>query len=212
MIASNVDYVKYIWSMRAPIFLLAAIWAAPKVTLLWILVVLLKPLCSLFYKRLPLEWQNKTIQSIPLVVKRSVFLRDLGVGADQCLPFITFLVVPVLRTICGAVDRRSLGTRISPVQTRADQRWIYLRAKQKTRSRATRKQLLLLESLRHRCKPAFFALGIPAFFSYSLYQNLNIEKQCKQVRPQKPSIANPTFQLRENVLFSLVDTTTISAR
>ncbi|CAN5557729.1 hypothetical protein BH10CYA1_BH10CYA1_25710 [soil metagenome] len=175
MVASQVDHVKYLWTMRAPIFLLAAIWAAPKVTLLWIVIVLLKPLCSLLYQRLPLDWQNKVIRSIPPAVKRSVFLRDMGEGANQCLPFILFWLylccAPfAVLWIAGHWVRGFLPSKPEHVKDGL------VFGQNKKRDLAQPENNFYYSRAFGIVVVAFFALGVPAFFSYSLYQNLNVEK------------------------------------
>lgn len=191
MLMSQVNYAKYLWTMRAPIFLLAAIWAAPKLTLVWIAIVLLKPLCSLVFRRLPFDWQNRIVQSIPSPIRRSIFLRDMGEGAHQCLPFILFWLylccAPfAVLWIAGHWVRGFLPSK--PIQVKDG----FVFAQNKKRDLAQPDNNFYYSRAFGIVVVAFFALGVPAIFSYSLYHNLNIDKKVQASQTARVVPSNPS--------------------
>lgn len=168
----------WIWSLRAPLFLLGAIALSPKLILLWIFIVLAKPVSLWLYSKCPGSWKRRFVNSLPAPVRRSSLLRDLSEGADQGLPFILFwlylfcapfaIVWIGVHWIRGffqttSTDTTRQGVLLFPQNKRqdaehADSNFYY--------SRAFGLVLFLV-----------FALGIPSFISYSIYEGTGLDEK-----------------------------------
>lgn len=169
---------KYLWSLRAPLLLLAAIGVCPKIVILWILVVLLKPLLSLSFKKLSPETQLKISTSIPQNLKNVGILKDLSEGADQCLPFILFWLylccAPLaILWIAGHYVRSFFPTK----ELQAQDGLVF----SQNRKKDLRQENNFYYSRAFAVTvAAVFALGIPAIFSYSVYKNLGVDSDLRK--------------------------------
>ncbi|RTL40794.1 MAG: serine/threonine protein kinase [Candidatus Melainabacteria bacterium] len=183
---------KYAWSLRAPLFLLAAVAVAPKTILLWIAVVLLKPLCMLVYSRLPKDTQLKITQSIPAYLRNSALLRDYGEGANQCLPFILFWIylscAPIaVLWIAGHYIRGLFPQRIPHLENG-------LVFAQNKKSELSQPENNFYYSRAFAVTTvAIFALGIPAIFSYSIYKNLGVGNEAQKSSTIPPFVVTPSY-------------------
>ncbi len=167
----------WFWSLSTPIFLLAAISACPKLVLLWITIVLAKPVCLWSYNHFPTGWKDKLKESLPNVVRDSRFVREFSQGADQGLPFILFMMylccIPFALAWIAVHWLRGFSHSSSTGDASSDS-FVFAQNNQSTvghsetnfyHSRAFGVVLF-----------AFFALGIPAFISFAVYENLGIER------------------------------------
>jgi hypothetical protein len=187
------SFEKYLWSLRAPILLLASVAIMPRVILLWIVIVLLKPLVSKAFARLPQQKQNQIIQNMPNFVRNSELLRDLGEGADQCLPFILFWLylccAPfAVLWIAGHWVRGFLPQKPPQIENGL------VFEQNRKRDLAQPENNFYYSKAFGITVIAFFALGIPAFTSYSIYKNLGVENEVKTSPAIKLVIENPTIQ------------------
>lgn len=165
-----------LWSLRAPLFLLGSIALIPKLVHLWIFIVIAKPISVWASRLCPENWRTTFKRSLPKAIRNSPFVQDLGEGADQGLPFILFwlylccapfaIAWIALHWMKGFFHSHSepkcenglaftQNKRADPV--RSETNFYYSRAF----------GLVFI---------AFFALGIPAYVSYAVYETLGIEQ------------------------------------
>jgi hypothetical protein len=183
------NYLHWLWGLRAPLFLLAAIALVPKMVLVWILVVIIKPITLWLYHTSPQSWRNnlhklcadKFQPSISNTVRNSPFLRDLNEGADQGLPFILFwLYLCCAPVALGWIAVHWIkGFFPTPVNQPVDGEATFVLRQNTKRNSAQSENNFYYSRAFGLVLVAFFALGIPAFFSFSLYENLGIEKMMR---------------------------------
>ncbi len=182
----------WIWSLRAPLSLLIAIAISPKFILLWILIILTKPISLWLYDHFPADWKAKIQEALPKSIRHSPWVRDMSEGADQGLPFILFW----LYLCCApfAITWIALhwirGFLPSPVPKVAGEEGFLFT--QNKRLDSVRSETTFYYSRAFGIVMfAFFALGLPAFFSYAVYEKMGIEKMM-QTGPVLPAMApNP---------------------
>ncbi len=183
------DYYRWLWGLRAPLFLLGAIVLVPKMVLLWILVVLIKPISLWLYRSSPKSWTDKLHKlyadkfepTIPGAIRNSPFLRDLNEGADQGLPFILFwlyLCCAPFALIWIAVHWIK-GFFPSPGSPPGDGEGSFVLGQNAKRNSAQSENNFYYSRSFGIVLLSFFALGIPALFSFSLYENLGIDKMMR---------------------------------
>ncbi|MBX9722816.1 MAG: serine/threonine protein kinase [Candidatus Obscuribacterales bacterium] len=183
------------WDIRAPLSILIAIGFFPKLILLWVLIILTKPCLSWVYRKMPEEWKERLNLGLPSFIKNSAFLSELNEGAEQGLPFILFWLylcfVPfsllwIAIHWCkgffeGGKSKTEIGNSFIFTQNKATDR-------QHNESNFYHSRAFGISFL------LFFALGIPAIASFSVYEHLGIEKLIqKSVR--KP-ISNHNSRLK----------------
>jgi len=175
------DMIGWLWSLRAPLFLLTALALVPKLIALWIFVVLAKPIASWLYPRCPQRWKDKMLALTPNAIRNSDFLQHFDEGADQALPFILFwlylccapfaLIWMMVHWIKGLRRPQVVSMRngedadscfVFPQNKRVDS------AQSDNNFYHSRAFGIVLVT--------FFALGIPAFFSLALYEKLGVDK------------------------------------
>ncbi len=186
----HMDYNRWIWGLRAPLFLLAATALVPKLVLVWILVVLTKPITLWLYRSSPKNWRDnlhkiyvdKFEPNIPNAVRSSPFLRDLNEGADQGLPFILFwLYLCCAPFALGWIAVHWIkGFFPSPVSSPGDGEGSFVLGQNTKRNSAQSENNFYYSRSFGIVLISFFALGIPALFSFSLYENLGIDKMMQQ--------------------------------
>lgn len=181
-----ISLAKYAWSLRAPLFLLAAVAVAPKTILLWITVVLLKPLCTLVYRRLPKDTQLQIIQNIPASIRNSALLRDYGEGANQCLPFILFWIYLSCAPIAILWIAGHYVRGFFPQKLRHMENGLVFAQNKKSELSQSENNFYYSRAFAVTTF-AVFALGIPAIFSYSIYKHLGVDKDASY------SHAGPVF-------------------
>lgn len=169
--------LSWLWSLRTPLFLLGAIALVPKLILLWIVIVIAKPISVWLYGCCPPSVKARFKPSLPPVIRNSAVFRDLSEGADQGLPFILFwmyLFCAPFAIAWIAVDWVKGFFQSSPKKNTQDDCFVFTQNKKPDTqhsetnfyySRAFAVVLL-----------AFFALGIPAFVSYAIYEKIGLEK------------------------------------
>ncbi|MDZ4837662.1 MAG: serine/threonine-protein kinase [Candidatus Melainabacteria bacterium] len=169
------------WSLRAPIFLLGAIALVPKLILLWIFIILAKPVASWTYKRCPQSWRARLRRLVPNSVSNSHLITDLSDGADQGLPFILFWLylfcAPfalgwiALNWLAGFINPQSIDTRSDGTLVLTQNKRLGALHSENNfyHSRAFAVVLLTV-----------FALGIPAFVTFAVFEKLEIENLMKQ--------------------------------
>ncbi|MBX9696247.1 MAG: hypothetical protein K2Z81_27920, partial [Cyanobacteria bacterium] len=168
----------WLWTMRAPALLLSAILLIPKLVLGWIVVILVKPIATWLYQYCPSSWKTQLEQLIPEAIKESQFLKDLGEGADQGLPFMLFwlyLFCIPFAIIWIAVHWASsfLAERTSVFEHTSD-KLVFVQNKQS--DRASAENNFFYSRIFGIVVFLFFALGIPALCSYAVYEKLGIEQ------------------------------------
>ncbi len=170
----------WLWNLRAPLAVLLGFALCPKLILLWILIVLAKPITVWVYKHFPAEWKTKIHGLIPSTFKDSTMVRDLGEGADQGLPFILFwlylccapfaLVWIALHWVRGFFQKPK-------AKLEDGEGFVFIQNK---RPDAVRSETTFYYSRAFGLVVfAFFAMGIPAFFSYNVYEKMGIERLMK---------------------------------
>lgn len=167
------------WSLRTPLFLLAAIALAPKMVLVWIAFILVKPLSVFIYQRLPDYVQGQMQSALPRRVRESKFVQEISDGADQGLPFILFWLylccAPFALGWMAVHWVRNFLPAQSPKFVQGEDQGLVL--VQNPRSEKQNPETNFYTSRVFGLVVfAFFALGIPAFFSYSVYEKLGMEK------------------------------------
>jgi len=175
------DMVTWLWSLRAPIILLAALALVPKFIFLWILLVLAKPTVSWMLRHCPEHLKNNLRAHTPKVMRNSALLEHFSEGADQALPFILFwlyLCCAPFALCWMAVDwiKGLRRPQLTPMRTGedADARFVFPQNRKLDSAQSDNNfyhsrafGIVFL---------TFFALGIPAFFSLALYENLGVDK------------------------------------
>ncbi len=204
------DHVKrclgWFWTMRTPMVVLGAIAIAPKMLLLWMFIILAKPISVWSFKRLPPAWKTTLALSVPKRVRQSEFVRELNEGADQGLPFMLFWLylccIPFSLTWMAVHWFKGLLPECEPSLPADQEGFVYVQNRKANNfnsetnfysSRAFAPVVFL-----------FFALGIPAFFSYGIYERLGVEQTLKsgvflseQPYPTMPSVERPNLWVGE---------------
>lgn len=162
-------------SVALPLSLLVIIGLYPKFLIVWIAVIVLKPVCQFLYARSPDSWRQSFRNHLPPYLRNSPALQEVSDGAELGLPFVLFFIylafapfaigwifIDWLRSFFPekAPEQKDCfvltqNKRLHPVHAETN---FY-------NSRAF--SLVIL---------AFFALGIPAFCSYSIFEKLGVEK------------------------------------
>ncbi len=177
----------WLWTLKAPLFLLGAIALVPKIVLGWVLVILVKPVTSWIYNYCPKSWKATFHRSIPERFRNSPFLQDLSEGADQGLPFILFwlYIFCIPFAACWIVVHWIKGFLPERPRTFEDSNEKIVFAQNRNSDRSSSENNFYFSRVFGIVFLAFFALGIPAFCSFAVYENLGIEKKIKshQVSP-----------------------------
>ncbi len=181
----------WFWTLKTPMLVLGAIAIAPKMLLLWMLIVVAKPISVWIYRHLPTPWQVTLAASLPSQVRQSEFVRELNEGADQGLPFILFWLylccVPFSLTWIAVHWFKGLFPEPEP-KAPDEEGFVYVQNRRADRSNS--------EANFYSSRAfgpvvfLFFALGIPAFVSYGVYQHVGME----QVIQSQPLSALPADQ------------------
>lgn len=187
---------KFWWlrEIAAPGIVLASVALAPKTVILWIFVILAKPICTFIFSRLPVHTRQRLRSRMPRFLRESTLLRDFEEGADQGLPFILFflyLAFTPFALIWMAVDwvqgLLPNSRRREPIEdgfvfsqnkhahTSASETNFY-------HSRAFGIVLFLL-----------FASGIPALFTFSLYERLGVDRMMQAQPALAPQVRLSDF-------------------
>lgn len=167
---------RWIWDLRAPLICLAAIAAIPKLILLWILLVLAKPVVQWGASHLPEDLRSKIQQFVPDVIRRSTFVRDVNEGADQGLPFILcwlYLFCAPFAIVWMTVHWVR-GFLPQPRKTvSSDDKLVFAQC---NRSAIGNSETNFYHSRVFGLVVfLFFALGIPSFISLAVYERLGVE-------------------------------------
>ncbi len=183
--------LRWIWSLRVPLVLLTAIGLAPKLILLWIFIVLARPIAAWIFTKCPDSWRTRWKTALPAKIRNSSVYRDLDEGAIQSLPFILFwlylccapfalvwIAVHWLKELTRRDQPHSVGSGFVFVQNKKagperDSNFYYSHA------------FAIVVFF-------FFALGIPALISYGVYQHLGIEKEVKHCTTVEAPKSNGT--------------------
>ena len=170
-------FAEWVWTLRAPIILLLAIASFPKCIFLWVFIILIKPISLWLYERSPADWKAKIQDSVPKGIRHSYWARDLNEGADQGLPFILFWLylccAPFAILWISAHWVRGFFPSPAP-KLPSEDGFVYTQNK---RLDSVRTETTFYYSRAFGIVMlAFFALGIPAFFSYAVYEKMGIEK------------------------------------
>ncbi len=168
---------EWIWSLRVPLSVLLAFVICPKFILLWIFIVVAKPISLLLYERFPQDWKLKIHDSVPRRIRHSAWARDLGEGADQGLPFILFWLylgcAPFAIAWIASDWVRSFFPSPAP-KVSSEDGFVFTQNK---RLDAVRSETTFYYSRAFGVVVlAFFALGIPAFFTNAVFQKTGMEK------------------------------------
>jgi len=177
----------WLGTLKAPLFLLVAVAIKPKLILLWVFIILAKPISMWLYDRLPVDWKTKFKQALPSKVRNSLFLRDMSEGADQGLPFILFWLYLCCApfAIAWIALHWLKGFRSQAPDPKIENGFIFTQNKRPDAvhsetnfyySRAFGIVLFL-----------FFASGIPAFFTYAVFENTGFSKTI-QTAPIKEAL------------------------
>jgi hypothetical protein len=174
--------LKWLWDLRAPLLLLLAIALCPKLVAVWILIVLAKPVCMWIYKFIPPDWKLRLQSGVPSPLRRAGLIRDLGEGADQGLPFILFWLylccAPFALVWIGVHWLRGFFPKHESNPERTDS-FVFT---QNRRPDPVHSETNFYYSRAFGIVfLAFFALGIPAFCSYSIFQATGMEKTMSSV-------------------------------
>lgn len=209
--------LKGIAYVGAPLTLLVAICFFPKLAILWIVAIVLKPTLEWIYRKLPKSTQEKIRRSLPDGLQKSKFVREYSDGAEQGLPFVLFFMylfcLPFAMIWISVhwckdlfASRRSNGA--SKEET-ANQKFVFV---QNRNLHPVHSETNFYYSKAFGIVFfAFFALGIPAFSSYAIYERLGIENlmgdpkqavcqtlgRMPEVRCQTDIFSNPKQEKRE---------------
>lgn len=174
----------WLWSLRAPILLLGLIALVPKLVLLWILIIVAKPVGTWLYRHSPQKFKTELQRALPAFVRKSAFVRDVGEGADQGLPFVLFFLylfcAPFALTWI-AVHWVQGFMRPAQPEAKSGERLVFAQNKQNDSSRS--------EANFYHSKAfgivvmLFFLLGIPAFFTYAVYDKTGIAQMMNSAPP-----------------------------
>lgn len=174
------------WLLReiaAPGIVLASLALAPKTVILWIFVIIAKPVCTFIFNRLPAQTRQALRSRMPAALRNSALVRDFEEGADQGLPFILFflyLAFTPFALIWMAVDWVQGLLPASRRRESIEDGFVFSQNKHAHTSAAetnfyhSRAFGIVLFLL--------FASGIPALFTFSLYERLGMDR-AMQVEP-----------------------------
>lgn len=200
ILVHNKDLRTWLWGLRAPLFLLLCIAIAPKLVLLWIFIIIAKPISIWIFDRLPEQLRQKLKRSLPKSIRNSAFLNDLGEGANQGLPFILFWLYLCCApfALLWMIAHWILSISKSKTQPpKSENTFIFTQTKKQnnlhTESNFFYSQAFGIVFL------AFFALGIPAFFSYSVYENLGIEKLSESQQYNEPEMRHASLMPKAKI-------------
>lgn len=194
-------FLSWVWNVRAPLLVLAAIAAIHKLVLLWLLFVVAKPIAIWTQRKLPESWKANLQSKLPKSVTNSPLLRDLNEGADQGLPFVLFWLY-----LCCAPF--ALGWMVfdwikgffpsPPAKPLSEDRLLF---KQNAKTPSVDPESNFYHSRAFGLVVfCFFALGIPAFFSFAAYEHLGIERLMEtSPSPSFPKVLNPTTPPRVEI-------------
>lgn len=173
--------IEWVWNLRAPALLLAALAVVPKLISLWITAVLVKPIVTWLLSRCPQPLIDKMHALMPPAIRNSGLLRDLDEGTDQALPFILFwlYICCVPFALCWMTVHWIRGFRqpqIKPTITGEDSHARIVFPQNKKLDSAQSDYNFYHSKAFGIVLLTFFALGIPAFFSLQLYEKLAVDK------------------------------------
>jgi len=172
----------WFWSLRAPILLLGAIAISPKFILLWIFIVLAKPITLWALKFVPASAKARFANALPSRVKNSTLFRDFNEGADQGLPFILFW----LYICCAPFAIMWIAIHWTRELFFADEKPKAIDPDVFNFTQNKRQNVGHSENNFYYSKVfgvtlfAFFVLGIPAFMSFAVFEKLGIEKKLNE--------------------------------
>lgn len=183
------SFLGWIWTLRTPLFLLLSIAIAPKMILLWTLVVITKPICSCLYSLLPTSWKHRFDQSLHPDIKNSTLLQEIGDGAEQGLPFILFCLylfcAPFALAWMGLHWIRNIRDSESPDQKNTTS--IVFTQNKKANALDAENNFYHSKSF-GIVTMSVFLLGIPAFLSYEVYENSGVERYLRHSHVQAISV------------------------
>lgn len=192
VIAQWLDYLegvlRWIWELKTPILLIAAIFFDHRIILLWILIVISKPILTFLCRRLPESWRSRGALLMPASLRNSRFLREVNEGAEQGLPFVLFW----LYLCCAPFAMLWMGWHwlcsfVSPRQEKLSEANGFVLTQNKSADSINRENNFYHSRIFAIVFLAFFALGIPAFVSYEIYDKLGIEKVLMSEKSFAPS-------------------------
>lgn len=182
----------WLWTLRAPLLLLFLIGMQPKLVFLWVLIIIAKPVSCWVYSQIPDAFRNKVRLSLPPNIRNSALFRDFNEGADHGLPFVLFwlyIFCAPFAIVWMAVHWLRGFARPAIQKPRRDGSLVFAQNR--------RRQSAHAENNFHYSRAfgivvfSFFALGIPAFFSYAVFENSGIE-QAIDSSPAVPVTARST--------------------
>lgn len=179
---------EWVWSLRAPLCLLAAIGVFPKFIFLWIFIIIAKPISLWLYERFPIDWKARIYMALPQNIRHAPWMRDMSEGADQGLPFILFWLYLCCApfAIAWIALHWIRGFLPSPAPTVADEEGFVFTQNKRLDSVRTESTFYYSRAF-GIVMFVFFALGIPAVFSYAVYERMGIEKMI-QTGPVLPAV------------------------
>ncbi|MBY0548794.1 MAG: serine/threonine protein kinase [Candidatus Obscuribacterales bacterium] len=166
----------WIWDLKVPLISLAAMAAFPKLILLWIVLILAKPVSQWLYRQMPKTWQEKLQLCVPESLRNSTLVRDLNEGADQGLPFILFW----LYLFCAPFAIIWMSVHwvrgfIPEERSKAVNETKFVFAQNNRSNLGNSETNFYHSKVFGLVIFVFFALGIPSFISLALYERLGVE-------------------------------------
>lgn len=165
------------WGSITPLVLIILFAISPRLLLVWIAFVLAKPSLLWVHQQFPEGWKNRIELSLSSLAN-SALVRDLSEGADQVLPFILFwfylCCAPFAVAWMGVhwvrqfIRPKVLHSNASIIVLLQNKRADFFHCENENNFYHSRAFGLIVF--------VFFASGIPAYFSYSIYQHLQVDQ------------------------------------
>jgi tRNA A-37 threonylcarbamoyl transferase component Bud32 len=189
--------IDWLLTLRAPLALIAALAMVPHLINLWIVAILVKPLVSWGLPRCPQPLVDKMQSLVPQSMRRSEFLRDLGEGTDQGLPFILFwlYIFCVPFALCWMAAhwvKDLMPTHSKPtVSSESAEAQIVFTQNKKSDSAQSDSNFYHSKAF-GIVLVLFFALGIPAYISLGVYEKLGVSKAVEHEKNVVPLFDMPS--------------------
>lgn len=187
--------VDWLLNHIAPLLVLLTLALVKKALILWILAIVAKPVIELLYRSCPEKLKSRFLRTLPKGLKESTLLRELNEGAEQGLPFVLFglyLFCAPFAIIWIAADWLCECFRSDQAVAEPADSMVF------TQNRRTNREHSENNFYHSRSFSivifAFFALGIPAFFSYALYEHLGVARNVQNAECEPLAVRLSTIR------------------
>lgn len=169
-----------LWSLKVPVCLLALITFAPKLIVLWVLFVVAKPIALWTRDHLPSPIAERFKSRFG-----SSLIREIDEGSNQALPFVLFAIYMCCAPFALAWmlvhwARGFVSNEKTVAATTGGEQLVFKQnkrvAKEESENNFYHSKAFGITFL------AFFILGIPAWFSYQVYERTGMSQVLETTR------------------------------